>query len=139
MIHKRQAGNPGDLCRSRNCGSSLFQDHEYRSAQSQLGGAHRLFNKQRTCIRAVYAALAKRGYFPEGDLNIGESWIAHLQGIRSSQYAGVDMNSGILRQGIQMERALHLPPVRRVEHHVYTLLGDGNPGWIGLGGSQYRR
>jgi len=76
---------------------------------------------------ALYAALAKCGYFPQADLATLRSLGSHLQGHPSSRSTpGVDASSGSLGQGLSVANGIALGlRLDNNQAHTFVLLGDG--------------
>ncbi|MDE6785006.1 MAG: transketolase [Ruminococcus sp.] len=75
---------------------------------------------------ALYAVLAKKGYFPEEELKSLRHIGALLQGHPCIHTPGVDMSSGSLGQGISAAAGMALAgKFDNKNYKVYTVLGDG--------------
>ena len=79
------------------------------------------------CSPALYAILALRGFFPQGDLALFRHIDGHMSGHAEMQHIrGVDMSTGSLGQGISAAVGMALAgKVDGKTYRVYTLLGDG--------------
>lgn len=79
------------------------------------------------CAPGLYAALAARGFFPEGDLLTLRHIGSYLQGHPDMKHIpGVDMSSGSLGQGISAAVGMALAAkIYGESYRTYTLLGDG--------------
>ena len=78
------------------------------------------------CAPALYAALALKGYFSEGELKKLRNIGAMLQGHPCISIKGVDMSSGSLGQGISAACGMALAgKLDKKTYKVYTVLGDG--------------
>jgi transketolase len=73
-----------------------------------------------------YAALARRGYFPEELLQTYDHLDSPLQGHPDMHCPGVDMSSGSLGQGLSVGVGMALGlRLRSIAARVFVLLGDG--------------
>lgn len=79
------------------------------------------------CAPGLYAALARRGFFPESELLRLRQIGAMLQGHPDMKGTpGVDMSSGSLGQGVSAAVGMALAgKLDRKDYRVYALLGDG--------------
>jgi len=75
----------------------------------------------------LYAALARRGFFPVEDLKQWGALNCHLQGHPDRlKTPGVEMTSGILGHGVAIGAGLALAArLNNLNYRVYVLLGDG--------------
>ncbi len=76
---------------------------------------------------ALYAVLAKAGYFPKEELNTLRRFNCMLQGHPDMlQTPGVDNSSGSLGQGLSIANGIALAAkLDGSDYKIYTLLGDG--------------
>jgi transketolase len=128
MIHQRQAGHPGGSLSSAEIMAVLYfhtlrVDHKKPDWENR----DRFILSKGHASALLYAALARRGFFPMADL---ESWgdlANHLQGHPDRlKTPGVDMNSGILGHGVAVGAGLALAARQRgLAYQTVTLLGDG--------------
>lgn len=71
---------------------------------------------------ALYALLAKRGFFPATELKKFRQLNTHLQGHPTPKTPGVEVATGSLGQGLSFSNGLAVAQPRR---KVFVLLGDG--------------
>lgn len=78
-------------------------------------------------VPALYAVLAKKGYFPEAILKSYRKMGSILQGHPDfKKTPGIDMSTGSLGQGVSAAVGLALGAIKLAKtHRIYTLLGDG--------------
>ncbi len=128
MIHRRQAGHPGGSLSAAEIMAVLYgKVLRIRPDQPDWEDRDRFILSKGHASALLYAALAKRGYFPKADL---EGWGAldnQLQGHPDRlKTPGVDMNSGILGHGVAVGVGLALAARQTGKYfRIYTLLGDG--------------
>jgi len=73
-----------------------------------------------------YAALARRGYFPEEMLQTYDELDSLLQGHPDMHCPGVDMSSGSLGQGLSVGLGMALGlRLKAIDARVFVVLGDG--------------
>ena len=128
MIFSRQAGHPGGSLSAAEVMSALFF-HEMRldPERPDWPERDRFILSKGHASAILYAALARRGFFPSAELEDWGSLACHLQGhpdrIKTS---GVEMTSGILGHGVAIGAGLALAGrLDGVRRRVYVLLGDG--------------
>ncbi|NMC45271.1 MAG: transketolase [Chloroflexi bacterium] len=128
MIHRRQAGHPGGSLSAAEIVAMLyFKIMNIDPHNPNWEERDRFLLSKGHASALAYAALAKRGYFPESDLEHWGELDCHLQGHPDRlKTPGVDMNSGILGHGIAIGAGMALAAGQKgMGYHVYTLLGDG--------------
>lgn len=128
MIHRRQAGHPGGSLSAAEIVAILyFKIMNIDPHNPNWEERDRFLLSKGHASALLYAALAKRGYFPESDLEHWGELDCHLQGHPDRlKTPGVDMNSGILGHGISIGAGIALAAGQKgMNYHVYTLLGDG--------------
>jgi len=128
MIHRRGAGHPGGSLSAAEIVACLYF-HSMRIDPANPGWEERdrfILSKGHASA-LLYAALARRGYFPISDLEKWGDLNCHLQGHPDIlKTPGVDMTSGILGHGIAIATGLCLAGrMKNKPYRVYTLLGDG--------------
>ncbi|MDI9426991.1 MAG: transketolase [Spirochaetota bacterium] len=128
MIHKRQAGHPGGSLSAAEIMTVLyFKVMRIDPENPNWNERDRFLLSKGHASAMLYATLAKRGFFPEEDLQKWGELDCHLQGHPDRlKTPGVDMNSGILGHGVSIGVGLCLAArQKRKDFRVYTLLGDG--------------
>lgn len=74
----------------------------------------------------LWAVLAKRGFFPEKELDTFYEFGSRLIGHPNNEVAGVEMNTGSLGHGLPISVGIALAAkMDNKKYHTYTLLGDG--------------
>jgi len=128
MIYRRQAGHPGGCLSAADIVAALFF-HKLRldPANPTWPERDRFLLSKGHASALLYAALARRGFFPLSDLEEWGQLACHLQGHPDRlKTPGVDMNSGILGHGIAIGCGLALAArIQKRRYRVYVLLGDG--------------
>ena len=128
MIYRRGAGHPGGSLSAAEIMAALFF-HKIRldPQRPDWPERDRFILSKGHASAILYAALARRGFFPMEDLKRWGELDCHLQGHPDRlKTSGVEMTSGILGHGIAIGAGLAL-----VAHldgkswRVYVLLGDG--------------
>lgn len=77
-------------------------------------------------VPIVYAALARRGFFPIGDLGHLRQSYSHLQGAPNPKTPGIDMSAGPLGQGLSAAVGIALAArIQKKDYYVYCMVGDG--------------
>ena len=128
MIHRRGAGHPGGSLSAAEIVTCLFF-HSLRidPANPSWEERDRFILSKGHASALLYAALARRGYFPIEDLEGWGNLDCHLQGHPDIlKTPGVDMTSGILGHGIAIAAGFCLAGrMQQKPYRVFTLLGDG--------------
>jgi transketolase len=128
MIHRRQAGHPGGSLSAADIVAALFF-HKMRldPARPNWPDRDRFILSKGHASALLYAALARRGYFPLDDLQGWGELDCHLQGHPDRlKTPGVDMTSGLLGHGVALGAGIALAAcMDGLAHHTYVLLGDG--------------
>lgn len=128
MIYRRQAGHPGgSLSAAEIMAALFFYKMRIDPARPDWPDRDRLIMSKGHASAVLYAALARRGFFPVEDLAGWGDLACHLQGHPDRlKTPGVDMTSGILGHGVAIGAGLALAGrLRGVDYRVYVLLGDG--------------
>ena len=128
MIYRRQAGHPGGSLSSAEIVSCLyFYEMRIDAKKPDWEERDRFILSKGHASALLYAALARKGYFPLADLEKWGDLECHLQGHPDIlKTPGVDMTSGILGHGIAIGTGLCLSARSKgLGYRVYTLLGDG--------------
>jgi transketolase len=128
MIYRRQAGHPGGCLSAADIVAALFF-HKLRldPANPDWPDRDRFLLSKGHASALLYAALARRGYFPPSDLEGWGDLACHLQGHPDRlKTPGVDMNAGILGHGLAIGCGLALAArIQKRKHRVVVLMGDG--------------
>ncbi|MCP4537150.1 MAG: transketolase [Chloroflexi bacterium] len=146
MIHKRGSGHPGGALSAAEIVAALYF-HKLRldPVQPDWADRDRFILSKGHASAILYAALARRGFFPVEDLACWGALDCHLQGHPDRlKTPGVDMTSGVLGHGVSIGVGLAL--AARMDgrsYHTYVLLGDGESQagvvWEGfMAASKYR-
>lgn len=128
MIYRRQAGHPGgSLSAAEIMTALLFYKMRIDPARPDWPERDRLIMSKGHASAVLYAALARRGYFPIEDLAHWGELACHLQGHPDRlKTPGVDMTSGLLGHGIAIGIGLALAArLRGVSYRTYVVMGDG--------------
>lgn len=128
MIYRRGAGHPGGSLSIAEIMAALFF-HKMRLDLERPGWPERdrfILSKGHASA-ILYAALARRGFFPMEDLKQWGELSCHLQGHPDClKTPGVEMTSGILGHGVAIGSGLALAArMNNLNYRVYVLLGDG--------------
>ena len=128
MIHRRGAGHPGgSLSAAEIMAALFFHKLNIDPARPDWPERDRFILSKGHASAILYAALARRGFFPQADLPHWGDLACHLQGHPDRlKTPGVEMTSGLLGHGIAIGVGLALA-ARRLElsYRIYVLLGDG--------------
>jgi transketolase len=128
MIYRRGAGHPGGSLSVAEIMAALFF-HKMRLDPERPDGPERdrfILSKGHASA-ILYAALARRGFFPMEDLKQWGELSCHLQGHPDClKTPGVEMTSGILGHGVAIGSGLAVAArMNNLNYRVYVLLGDG--------------
>lgn len=128
MIHRRGAGHPGGALSAAEIMAALFfHKLNIDPTRPDWPERDRFILSKGHASAILYAALARRGYFPRADLEHWGEVACHLQGHPDRlKTPGVDMTSGLLGHGIPVGVGLALAARRQgLNYRTYVLLGDG--------------
>jgi transketolase len=128
MIYRRQAGHPGGSLSAAEIMTALFfYKLRVDPARPDWPDRDRLIMSKGHASAVLYAALARRGFFPLEDLAHWGELACHLQGHPDRlKTPGVDMTSGLLGHGIPIGIGLALAArMRGALYRTYVVLGDG--------------
>jgi transketolase len=128
MIHRRAAGHPGgSLSCAEIMAALFFHKLNIDPARPDWPDRDRLIMSKGHASAILYAALARRGFFPQSDLEAWGDLASHLQGHPDRlKTPGVDMTSGLLGHGIAIGVGLALAARRQGRsYRIYTVMGDG--------------
>jgi transketolase len=128
MIHRRGAGHPGGALSAAEIMAALFfHKLNLDPARPDWPERDRFILSKGHASAILYAALARRGFFPLQDLEQWGDLSCHLQGHPDRlKTPGVEMTSGLLGHGIAIGVGLALAArMGKLEYRTYVLLGDG--------------
>jgi transketolase len=127
-ISNVQSGHPGGTLSTAEIMATLFFHKMRLNPQDpNWEGRDRFILSKGHAAPMLYAALAKRGFFPESELSALRSLGSRLQGHPDrNKTPGVDMSSGSLGQGLSVGLGIALAN-RLLPDKVMTfvLMGDG--------------
>jgi len=128
MIHRRGAGHPGGSLSAAEIVAALYF-HKLRidPVRPDWPERDRFILSKGHAAAVLYAALARRGFFPREDLNRWGAVDCHLGGHPDrTRTPGVDMTAGFLGHGVPVGVGMALAArMQGQKHHIYVLLGDG--------------
>jgi len=128
MIANAGSGHPGGSLSAIDLVTYLyFYRLRIDPSQPDWDGRDRFVLSKGHCAPAMYAALAKRGYFPADWLETLRDVGSRLQGHPDMRKTpGVDMTTGSLGQGFACAAGIALGgKLQNKEYRVYVMLGDG--------------
>lgn len=128
QVYNAQSGHPGG---SLSCADILavlyFNQMNIDPQEPNAKGRDRFVLSKGHCTPALYATLARKGYFEKELLKEFRKIESNLQGHPDmKKIPGVDMSTGSLGQGLSV--AVGMAIGSKIEHEgyrVYCLLGDG--------------
>lgn len=128
MIHRRGQGHPGGSLSIAEIIAALFF-HHLRIDPTNPSWPERdrfILSKGHACA-TLYAALARRGFFPVEELATWGHLDSHLQGHPDRlKTPGVEMTTGFLGHGLCIGAGLCLAArLKGLNYQTYVLLGDG--------------
>jgi transketolase len=125
MIYRREAGHPGGSLSVAEIIAALFF-HKMRldPERPDWPERDRFILSKGHASAILYAALARRGFFPLEDLKRWGELDCHLQGHPDClKTPGVEMTSGILGHGVAIGAGLALAArMNNLNYRVYVLL-----------------
>jgi len=128
MIHRRQAGHPGGSLSIAEITVALLFHHLRIDPQNPTWEERDRFilSKGHGCSM-LYAALARRGFFPLEELKTWGHIDSRLQGHPDRlKTPGVEMTSGFLGHGVSIGVGLALAArLKNLPYHTYVVIGDG--------------
>ncbi len=128
MIYTRQSGHPGGALSAAEIIAALFF-HKLRlkPEDPQWEGRDRFFLSKGHASAVLYAAMARRGFFPIEDLDRWGELDCHLQGHPDRvKTPGIEMSAGPLGHGIAVGAGNALAAKKKQQkYRVYVLMGDG--------------
>lgn len=128
MIYKRGSGHPGGSLSAAEIISVLFF-HKLKIDPSnpKWEGRDRFFLSKGHASAVLYAAMARRGFFPMEDLDQWGELDCHLQGHPDRvKTPGIEMSAGPLGHGIAVGAGNAMAAKRKKQdYRTYVLMGDG--------------
>jgi transketolase len=128
MITEAGSGHPGGTLSAADMIAALFF-HKLRLRPEEPGWADRdrFVLSKGHCIPIVYAAMAKRGFFPEAELKTLRKLGSPLQGHPDrTRLPGIEASTGSLGQGLSVAVGMAIAgKLDRASWRVYCMLGDG--------------
>ncbi|ABA89956.1 transketolase, A protein [Syntrophotalea carbinolica DSM 2380] len=128
MLHQSQSGHTGGSLSAIDIMTVLFfQQMKHDASRPDWAERDRFVLSKGHAAPALYACLARAGYFPKEDLATLRQLGSHLQGHPDMRKTpGVEVCTGSLGQGLS--QAVGLAMANKVagrDTRVYALLGDG--------------
>src|SRR5665647_2204639 len=122
-----QAGHPGgSLSAAEILAALFFSVMRIDPRHPDWEARDRFILSKGHAAPVYYAALARRGYFPEEMLQTYDELDSLLQAHPDMRCPGVDMSSGSLGQGLSVGLGMALGlRLRRLDARVFVVLGDG--------------
>ena len=128
MVYHAKAGHPGGSLSAVELVTALyFAEMNIDPSRPDWEDRDRFILSKGHACPVVYAALARRGYFPVSELSTLRALNSRLQGHPDMKKTpGLDMTSGSLGQGLSIGVGMALgAELTGREFRVYVLLGDG--------------
>lgn len=128
MIYHRQNGHPGgSLSAAEILAVLYFHKLKVDPLNPEWDERDRFLLSKGHASAALYAVLARKGYFPISDLPHWGELDCHLQGHPDRlKTPGVDMTTGMLGHGIAIGAGLAMAARMKANpSRVYVLVGDG--------------
>lgn len=128
MIAKSGSGHPGGSLSAADILTSLyFEVMNIDEKQPKMSGRDRFVLSKGHAAPVLYAALARKGYFPMVELDSLRKTGAMLQGHPDMKgIPGVEMSTGSLGQGFSVSVGMALAAKLDNDNgRVFVLLGDG--------------
>ncbi len=128
MIYKRGSGHPGGSLSAAEIISVLFF-HKLKIDPNNPNweGRDRFFLSKGHASAVLYAAMARRGFFPMEDLDQWGELDCHLQGHPDRvKTPGIEMSAGPLGHGIAVGAGNAMAAkTKKQDYQTYVLMGDG--------------
>ncbi|MBQ2119446.1 MAG: transketolase [Peptococcaceae bacterium] len=128
MVGAAKSGHPGGSLSAAEILTYLyFEEMNVNPAEPKWKDRDRFVLSKGHAAPVLYAALARRGFFPAEDLMSLRKIGSHLQGHPDmKKVPGVDMSTGSLGTGFSAATGIALAcQLDKKPSYVYTLLGDG--------------
>ena len=128
MIYRRKSGHPGGALSAAEIIAVLF----FNKMRLDPSNPHwedrdRFFLSKGHASAVLYAALARRGYFPAADLEHWGELDCHLQGHPDRvKTSGIEMSAGPLGHGLAVGAGTAMAArLNKKSYRTYVLMGDG--------------
>lgn len=127
-VYEAQSGHPGG---SLSCADILtvlyFNQMNINPQKPNAEGRDRFVLSKGHCSPALYATLARKGYFDKELLKTFRKIGSNLQGHPDmKKIPGVDMSTGSLGQGLSAANGMAIAgKLDNKDYRVYAILGDG--------------
>lgn len=128
MIHKAGSGHSGGSLSSAEIITVLYEKLlRINPFEPQWPGRDRFVLSKGHAVPALYAALARKGFFDVGELGTLRQLGSCLQGHPCMfKLPGIEMSTGSLGMGVSVGLGMALAARHAGEdYHVYVLCGDG--------------
>lgn len=128
MIGQAKSGHPGGSLSAAEIVTYLyFEEMNVDPANPGWEDRDRFVLSKGHAAPVLYAALARRGFFPVEELSTLRKIGSHLQGHPDMRKVpGVDLSTGSLGTGFSAATGIAMAcKLDKKENYVYTLLGDG--------------
>lgn len=128
MIGAAASGHPGGSLSAADLITALyFNELRHRPSEPEWPDRDRFILSKGHGAPALYAALARSGYFPVEDLKTLRKMGSPLQGHpEKGKLSGVEASTGSLGQGVSIGAGMALAGrLDRKDYRVYVLMGDG--------------
>jgi len=128
MIGQAKSGHPGGSLSATEIVTYLyFEELRIDPTNPKWDDRDRFILSKGHAAPVLYAALARRGFFPTEELSTLRKIGSHLQGHPDmKKVPGVDMSTGSLGTGFSAATGIAMAcKLDKKENYVYTLLGDG--------------
>lgn len=127
-IHAARSGHPGGSLSVTDILTYLyFSEMNVDPADPKAEGRDRFVLSKGHAAPALYATLAKKGFFDESEIQKLRSYDSFLQGHPDMKHTpGIDMSTGSLGLGISAACGIALAgKAENKDYRVYTVIGDG--------------
>ncbi len=128
MIGQAKSGHPGGSLSATEIVTYLyFEELRIDPANPRWDDRDRFILSKGHAAPVLYAALARRGFFPTEELSTLRKIGSHLQGHPDmKKVPGVDMSTGSLGTGFSAATGIAMAcKLDKKDNYVYALLGDG--------------
>ena len=128
MIGQAKSGHPGGSLSATEIVTYLyFEELRIDPANPRWDDRDRCILSKGHAAPVLYAALARRGFFPTEELSTLRKIGSHLQGHPDmKKVPGVDMSTGSLGTGFSAATGIAMAcKLDKKDNYVYALLGDG--------------